>query len=247
MILRAAWRSAALGIALVIIVFRYTLLRMRGELSLQQRAIWLHGACRLVLRTLGICYRLSGQHPPQRGLVVSNHLSYLDILILSAAMPCFFVAKKEIRRWPYFGWVARTGGSLFLDRTSHASAAGVAESIAQRLELTIPVLFFPEGTSTDGTSVLRFRSWLFEPAIRACAPVTSASVRYLAPNGTSERDLCWFGDEAFLPHLWRTLGAAGVAAHVQFGAPQVFSDRHLAARRTHFEISAMRSGDLVPH
>ncbi len=98
------------------------------------------------------------------GLVVANHLSYLDIVILSAAMPCFFVAKAEIDKWPYFGKAARVGGTMFIDRSSLASAERVATMIGERLKLPVPVLFFPEGTSTDGT-MLRFHSRLFEPAI----------------------------------------------------------------------------------
>lgn len=244
MIFRRAWRAVALGIALATIVLRYWLIRVRGPLSFERRALWLHGACSVVLRSLGIRCHVMGQ-PSRRGVVVSNHLSYLDILILSAAMPCFFVAKREIARWPYFGWAARAGGTLFLDRSSHASALRVAAGIAERLALPIPVLFFPEGTSTDGRSVLRFHSWLFEPSVRARATVTPAAVRYVLADGSAESDLCWFGDAPFLPHLWRTLGTAGFTAEVKFGEPRVFADRRTAARETHAEITAMRSGALV--
>ncbi len=244
MIFRRARRAAALGIALAIIVFRYCALRRRGPVSLENRADWLHHACALVLRSLGIRTCIAGE-PPREGILVSNHLSYLDILILSAAAPCFFVAKEEISRWPYFGWAARTGGTLFLDRSSLASAAQVAAAITQRLSLPVPVLFFPEGTSTDGSSVLRFHAWLFEPAVRASAPVTAAAVRYSFADGSPERDLCWFGDDAFLPHLWRTLGAAGFTAELRFGEPQVYSNRRAAARHTHDEVVAMRSAALV--
>ena len=103
---------------------------------------------------------------PTHGLVVANHLSYLDIVILSAAMPCFFVAKAEIDAWPYFGKAARAGGTMFINRSSMASAEKVAGVIGERLKLPIPVLFFPEGTSTDG-KMLPFHSRLFEPAITA--------------------------------------------------------------------------------
>ncbi len=240
MIFRKAWRTVALGAALAIIVLRYGLVRARGPLTLERRALWLHHSCRLVLRSLGIGYRRVAGQPPHRGIIVSNHLSYLDILILSAATPCFFVSKKEISRWPYFGWAARSGGTLFLNRNSRASAAEVADLIAQRLTLSVPVLFFPEGTSTDGSSVLRFHSWLFEPAVRAGAPVTPAVLRYVFAGASRERDLCWFGDEPFLPHLWRTLGVAGFTAEVHFGDGELFRDRRTAARHTHSEISAMR-------
>jgi 1-acyl-sn-glycerol-3-phosphate acyltransferase len=90
--------------------------------------------------------------------VVSNHLSYIDILVLAAAMPCFFVAKIEIGGWPFFGKAARSNGTIFVDRGSLASAMSVAEQMTERLKLPIPVpvLLFPEGTSTDGSQVIRF-------------------------------------------------------------------------------------------
>jgi 1-acyl-sn-glycerol-3-phosphate acyltransferase len=179
-------------------------------------------------------------------LVVANHLSYLDVLILSAAMPCFFVAKAEIDRWPFFGKAARTGGTLFIDRSSLASAEKVSEMISERLRLSVPVLFFPEGTSTDGSSLLRFHSRLFEPAIAAGAQVTAAAVRYVIEDGTPERKLCWYGDEAFATHLWKALGVAGFSAEVEFGEPHIYPHRRVAADQTQAEIEAMRSAyDLV--
>jgi lyso-ornithine lipid O-acyltransferase len=244
MIFRRARRAVALGFALTVIFFRYWLIRMRGPLTLERRVLWLHWACSLVLRCLGIHCNVEGQ-PPRSGLAVANHLSYLDILILSAAMPCFFVAKAEINSWPYFGWAARKGGTLFINRSSLASAGNVAALIAQRLALGIPILLFPEGTSSDGSSVLRFHSWLFQPAVRAEAPITAIAVRYVLADGSDERDLCWFGNDAFLPHLWKALGTAGFSADVRFGEARVYLDRRTAARDTRAEIVAMRKGDLV--
>ena len=241
---RAIRRAVALGLALALCVLRFWLGRLRGPYTLERRALWLQQAARGILAGLGIHYRVEGR-PPTHGLVVSNHLSYLDILILSAAMRCFFVAKAEIRGWPYFGKAARTGGTIFIDRSSLASAERVSAIIAERLELPVPVLFFPEGTSTDGSSLLRFPSRLFEPAIVAGAPVTAAAVRYVLEDGVEERELCWFGDAAFLPHLWKALGAAGFTAEVQFGEPRVYPDRRAAADETHAEITAMREAGVL--
>jgi 1-acyl-sn-glycerol-3-phosphate acyltransferase len=117
--------------------------------------------------------------------------------------------------------------------------------IAKRLELPVPVLFFPEGTSTDGSSVHRFHSRLFEPAVRAGAPVTAAALRYVLTNGATERDLCWFGDDAFLPHLGRTLGTEDFTAEVKFGEPHIYADRRTAANSTRAEVAAMREAELV--
>ncbi len=243
MSLRAARRAVALSVALGLCIVRYWMIRIRGPLTLVQRALWLQSAGQLVVSSLGIRYTVEGT-PAKSGIVVANHLSYLDILILSAAMPCFFVAKAEIDRWPYFGKAARAGGTLFIDRSSLASAEQVSAMIAERLPLPVPILFSPEGTSTDG-AMLRFHSRLFEPAILAHAPVTAASIRYVLADGSPERDLCWIGDDPFLPHLWKVLGTAGFTAELKFGEPRVYPHRRVAADETYAEISAMRSGSAV--
>jgi 1-acyl-sn-glycerol-3-phosphate acyltransferase len=159
-------------------------------------------------------------------------------------VPCFFVAKAEIGNWLYFGRAARSGGTIFLDRGSRLSALSVTRQIAQRLPLPVPVLFFPEGTTTDGSRMLRFRSRLFEPAVIAAAPVTAASIRYVLSDGTPEQELCWYGDATFLPHLWKTLGTAGFSAQVRFNQPRFYPDRRTAANTTQAEVEALRSGQV---
>ena len=233
-------RAAALVFALGCCILSYWWIRARGRLAFEQRALWLHRSSRRVLRALEIKSRIYGQ-VPAHGLVVANHLSYLDIAIISAAMPCFFVSKAEVGNWPYFGKAARTGGTIFIDRSSRASTLEVAQQIGERLKLHIPVLLFPEGTSTDGAQVLRFHSSLFEPAVVAGTPITAAAVCYLFQGGGKERDLCWFGDSAFLPHLWKALGAQGFSAEVRFGEPRVYPDRRIAAQATHDEVTTMRT------
>jgi len=228
-----------LGFALAANVVNYWLLRIRGPLTLEQRALWLRSACRRATAGMGIRWRVEGSLP-DRGLVVSNHLSYLDILVHGALMPCFFVSKIEVKRWLYFGWAARTGAAIFLDRQNRSSAGAVAQEMAKRLDLPAPIVLFPEGTSTDGSHLLKFHSWLFEPAVAAQAPVTAAAIRYEMEGGVDERELCWFGDQTFLPHLWKALGTRGFSVEVKFAEPRVFLDRRTAAQATHDLVAAMR-------
>ena len=245
MTVRAAWRAVALGVALASCILHYWRLRLRRRLSLEQRAFWLQDSCRRVLAAMRVPYCVEGK-PPGCGVLVANHLSYLDVVVFSAATPCFFVAKAEVSRWPYFGEAARSGGTLFIERGSRASADQVAAQIADRLAVSVPVLFFPEGTSTDGSTVRRFHSRLFVPAMQAGAPVTAAAIRYVRADGGPERDLCWFGDAPFLPHLWRVLGAGRFHAEIRFGEPRIYRDRRIATRETQAEVSAMRAGVPVP-
>jgi 1-acyl-sn-glycerol-3-phosphate acyltransferase len=242
---RAVRRAVALVLALALCIVRFWLMRLRGPLTMEQRARWVQQACRGILTVVGIRYRVEGT-PPSHGLVVCNHLSYLDVLILSAAMPCFFVAKMEITGWPFFGKSARIGGTIFLDRSSLASAMTVAEQMTERLKLPIPVLLFPEGTSTDGSQVLRFHSRLIDPATTAGVPITTAAVRYVIEDGTPEMELCWYGDESFATHLVKVLGVAGFSARVRFGQPRIYTDRRAAADQTHAEITAMRMQMPLP-
>ena len=212
-------------------------------MTLERRAQWIQIASRIILRSMGIQYTMKGT-PPTHGLVVSNHLSYVDILVLSAEMPCAVVAKIEIGSWPFFGSTARMGGTIFVDRGSLKSAQSVAEQITERLKMPIavPVLLFPEGTSTDGRQVLRFHSRLIDPATSLGAPITAASIRYVLEGGVEERELCWFDEMYFVTHLWRALGAVGFSAEVTYGEPRIYPDRRTAANATHDEIVAMRAG-----
>jgi 1-acyl-sn-glycerol-3-phosphate acyltransferase len=239
MMLRRVRRAVALAFALALCILRYWLKRLRGPMTLEERAVWLKESASGVLKSLGIRWHVEGQ-PPACGLVVSNHLSYLDIPIMSATMPCFFVAKMEVDSWPIFGKAARSGGTIFLDRSSLESAMSVAEQIAERLKLPVPVLLFPEGTSTDGAQVLRFHSRLIDPATAAGAPITAAAIRYVLEGGVEERELCWYGDESFATHLWKVLGVAGFSAELRFFEPKIYPDRRTAADQTHAEITAWR-------
>ncbi|KAA6461829.1 1-acyl-sn-glycerol-3-phosphate acyltransferase [Acidobacteria bacterium AB60] len=237
--LRRCWRAGALAWALTKCMVRLGWIRRQGPLTPVARSLWLQSASRGVLSSLGIRWSAQGA-VPSHGLVVSNHLSYLDILIYSAAMPCVFVSKIEVSRWPYFGVAARAGGTIFIDRSSRASAGAVAAEMLQRLKLAVPVLLFPEGTSTDGSDVLRFHPSLFEPAVQTGAPVTAAAVRYVIEGDVPESELCWFGEDPFLPHLWKTLGTPGFSARVVFGAPATYDSRREAARLSHSEVREMR-------
>jgi 1-acyl-sn-glycerol-3-phosphate acyltransferase len=228
-----------LAFVLATSIIHFWLMRLRGPRTLERRARWVQYTCKRVLRSMDIRCETEGPIPAH-GLVVANHLSYLDIVILSAAMPCFFVAKRELKSWPFFGKAAREGGTVFIDRSSLASAEAVANVMGQRLKLSIPVLLFPEGTSTDGR-MRRFHGRLFEPAIAAAAPVTAASIRYVADDGTPEREFCWYGDAAFGPHLLKTLNSQGFRAVLRFGGPRVYADRKVAAGETSAEIAEMRS------
>ena len=181
-------------------------------------ALWLHKACAAGLRTVGAELAIAGQ-PPEKGLIVSNHISYLDILAFGAAAPCVFVSKAEVERWPIIGRYAREAGCAFVRRHDKVDAARANLSVAESLRGGVPVVLFPEGTTTDGKHVLRFHSTMLQPAIDVQAPVTPCAIRYELDGGDSSREICWWGDMTLLPHVWNLLGKRGVRARIAFGQP----------------------------
>jgi 1-acyl-sn-glycerol-3-phosphate acyltransferase len=179
-------------------------------------AEWLHESCARGLAAINLQVLTTGQLP-SRGMIVSNHLSYLDILVFSAAMPCVFVSKAEVEGWAIIGRYARWAGTVFVRRHDRP-AARANISVADSMHSGVPVMLFPEGTTTDGHRVLRFHSTMLQPAIDASATVTPCAITYELDNGDSQ-EVCWWGDVALLPHLWNLLGKKAVRARIAFGEP----------------------------
>src|SRR5579862_6324894 len=144
---RGIVRAAVLALSLLDVRLRFAILRMkRGKaLTLRDRAEWLHSACEIIVRRLSMSVSASGP-VPTRGLVVSNHLSHLDILLYAAVMPCIFVSKSEVLEWPMFGILARCGGTIFVERSRTHGVGGPMRNITEALALGIPVVLFPERT-----------------------------------------------------------------------------------------------------
>lgn len=168
------------------------------------------GVCRAVLAILGIGYARRGRPMSGPGAMVANHASWLDILALNAGARLYFVAKAEVARWPGIGALARATGTVFIRRERRAAAQQI-EIFRERLAAGHRLLFFPEGTSTDGRRVLPFRTTLFaaflDDSLRAGLLLQPVSVVYHAPEGTDPRFYGWWGDMALGPHLKTVLGA----------------------------------------
>lgn len=169
---------------------------------------WVQGVCRLCLWLMGIRWQRWGQPMRGPGAMVANHSSWLDIFALNAAAPVFFVSKAEVSGWPGINILTRVTETHFVTRDprlARAQAAGFAE----RTALGHRLLFFPEGTSTDGRRVLPFKPTLFQafldPALPQGLAVQPVSVRYQAPPGREPRFYGWWGDMDLGPHLLAVL------------------------------------------
>ncbi|MFD1797465.1 1-acyl-sn-glycerol-3-phosphate acyltransferase [Paracoccus aurantiacus] len=171
---------------------------------------FVQGVCRAVLWCIGITWQRTGVPMTGPGAVVANHSSWLDILSLNAAMPVFFVSKAEVAGWPGINILTRVTNTHFVARDPRLAAAQAAE-FAERTAAGHRLLFFPEGTSSDGQRVLPFKPTLFQgflapelPQGLAIQPVTAI---YRAPAGTDPRFYGWWGDMALGPHILSVLSA----------------------------------------
>lgn len=164
--------------------------------------------CRAAFPILGLRLTLRGLPMTQRGAVVANHSSWLDIFTLNAAQRVTFVSKSEVAGWPGIGWLARATGTVFIARKG-TEAKRQQEIFEARLRLGDRLLFFPEGTSTDAIRVLPFKSTLFQAfythGLNEILHIQPVSVVYHAPKGQDRRYYGWWGDMDFAPHLLMVL------------------------------------------
>lgn len=208
---------------------------------------WYH---RLVCRLLGIRIHVDGELPRGRpALIVANHVSWLDIPVLSAVAPVSFVAKSEVGTWPFVSWLAKLQRTVFVDRKRRIDVGRVAGTMRDRLAQGDTLILFAEGTSTDGNRVLPFRSALLSPAFSDRPPGEAAqeggaepTVQMLSlvythlhgiPLSRAERKLIgWYGDMEMGSHAWELLKAGPLDAHVVLSKPAALSEyddrKHLA-------------------
>ena len=204
-----------------------------------QDAEWLHESLARALRALNVQLHVAGELPTQ-GLVVSNHVSYLDIIVFSAVLPCVFVSKAEVERWPVIGRYARWAGTVFVRRHDRSDAARANVSIGDALRDGVPVVLFPEGTTTDGERILRFHSTMLQPALDTGAPITPCAIHYELDDGDPAREVCWWGTMTLLPHMWNLLGKATIRARVVFGEPRAATGhRKQLSAVLHDEVKAL--------
>ena len=200
------------------------------------RALWLQRISRRVARIFQMEMRSAGEIP-SRGLLVSNHVSYLDILLLSSLTPAVFVAKREVKSWPVMGLLARLGGTVFIDRQRRTHVGAVNDEIQTALDDGALVIVFPEGTSSDGKTVLPFKSSLLEPATQQQHPLTVACIQYTLADGDAGDEVCYWGDHSFFPHLLNLLSKDKVCANVRFAPVKDHgSDRKELAQQLHAAV-----------
>lgn len=233
------------GLTVASIPIQY--LSIRFKLRLQKT--YPHVYHRFLTRLLGIRVATIGEPVQDRGvLMIANHSSYFDILVMSAAARTSFVAKSEVAGWPFFGLMAKLQRSVFVERKKRTSSGESRDMIRQRLLEGDALVLFPEGTSTDGNRILPFKSALLGAAETELgkaldgtplyAPVQPVSISYVGlhgmPMGRENRPFyAWYGDMGLLGHLWEAFATGPIDVLVQFHPPLT-----IAGGRNRKEIAA---------
>jgi 1-acyl-sn-glycerol-3-phosphate acyltransferase len=220
-----------------------TELAVKQPRTREERADWLHRFCARAVKRMGIEISVSGSFP-EDGAVISNHLSYLDIVVYASLHPCVFVSKAEIERWPVVGWMTTMSGTVYVARGHGGSAMKARKGMQATLDAGLPVVFFPEGTTTNGSEMLKFHSGLLAQVLAGGANVRAAYVRYRLGAGneadaTVADDVCYWGNRDMLGHIFTFLGLRAVKAEVRFAEePIVFSSDGLHRRQAAVEARA---------
>lgn len=242
-LLRIAARAALFLTFIAGMILRRTFATAFSKKARTRRAAaaWLQQTAEGCRRILALEPRVVGPLP-ERGLLVANHLSYLDIVLLAALRPCVFVSKSEVRAWPIFGMCAQLGRTLFIDRARRSEVAGVAAEMRAALAEDLLIVLFPEGTSSGGTSVLPFRSSLLAPALQLGCPVTATALSYRLDRGSVPDEICYWREMTLFPHLLNVWSKPAIHATVRSGVPRVRAgDRKALARELHAEVVALHA------
>ncbi len=201
-----------------------------------------------LLAVLGVELQVRGR-PPAAGpvLLVANHLSWLDIMVMNAASPARFVSKSDVKHWPLLGPLVSASGTLFIERENRRDAMRVVHHMADTLRLGDVVAVFPEGTTGDGRALLPFHANLLQAAISAPAPAQPVALTYLDPRSGLPSDApLYVGDTTLVASVWRTLSAGGVRAVVDYGECHAVAghDRRSLAAALSQAIAGQRMAQL---
>ena len=211
----------------------------------REGAEWLHRFCARVIKGFDVRVTVVGEFP-QAGALISDHLGYLDIITYAALCPVVFFSKAELEHTPVLGFMATAAGSVYVERGAGGSSERARSGLKSAAAQGIPVLFFPEGTTSNGEQLLPFRSGLLGEALSAEEPVTAAHIHYTFdepnPGFSLEDDVAYWGDINLLAHIPKFLKLKGVHAWVRLApAPIVFSAAALADRK----VAAVEAREAV--
>lgn len=213
--LRGGWRVLRVIAQVLAGLFTLAVRFPRASVAQRHRHIqrWSEG----MLAALGLRLQVQQQAAvPPACLVVLNHVSWLDILCVHAALPqARFVSKADVRHWPLIGWMVAAAGTLFIERERKRDALRVVHHCAEALRAGDTVAVFPEGTTGDGPQLLPFHANLLQAAVSVDAPLQPMALRYFTPAARFAPEVAYVGNLHLLASLWRIVSARGLQAELQ--------------------------------
>jgi len=248
---RAVWRMTLIAPVMAVGtagVWSLTLLPLPSSLRVSAVNALVTTCSRFLLRALNVRVQMVGRLPSAPMLLAGNHLSWIDILAAKSLWPeAHFIAKEDVARWPVVGRITRAAGTLYVDRARRRDLLRSIPALHESLRSGRSVLLFAEGTTTDGSETLAFKSSLFEGAIRAQVPVLPVTFRANtgAEGAPVSTHVCWWGETSLLAHLPRVAGVRRIEFTVRIGEPITPGTcRKLLARRAHLAVQrAARHSD----
>ncbi len=205
----------------------WTIHRSFGRLTPVERQQHVQAWSQQMLRIIGVALRTGGELPANGPvLLVANHISWLDILVLNAVRPARFVSKADVKHWPLLGTLITGAGTLYIERESRRDAMRVVHHMVEALREGDVLAVFPEGTTGDGRELLPFHANVLQAPIAAPAPVQPVALAYLdAATGQRSDAPTYIGDTTLVASLWRTFSSPPLVAAVQLAPPEPHAGR----------------------
>tara|TARA_R110002073_G_scaffold82125_2_gene196500 strand:+ start:933 stop:1646 length:714 start_codon:yes stop_codon:yes gene_type:complete len=199
-------------------------------------SIWGASICKII----GLSVAVKGEAPKPPYFLVSNHLSYIDVFMIISKTSSVFIAKNEVLSWPVFGFMSRTLGMLFVDRTKKTDVVRVNDLISKRISDAQGILLFPEGTTSDGSKILPFKASLLAYPADNNVPVHYATIRYATAEEEphASESVCWWTDVTFPSHFIELLKLRKIYGTIHFGnEPITNNDRKELAQELYEKAS----------
>lgn len=234
--LHIAWGAGVAALALPLV---------GNAVRLQLRQRW----SRQLLEILGVRLETASWARPLSGLLVANHISWLDIFVINAVAPAAFVCKAEVRAWPLIGWLCASSDTIFMERGSRSAARRTNDALIHRLRGGELAAFFPEGTTGEGRTPLPFRNALFQAAINAESVIQPVALRYLDEAGRHSAAAAYCGSTTLWQSLRNIAAAAGLRVRMEILVPLAARGmtRHELSETARRLIGHALSQPVAPH
>ncbi|UCC95719.1 MAG: 1-acyl-sn-glycerol-3-phosphate acyltransferase [Candidatus Omnitrophota bacterium] len=243
--MRVALKAILFFLNVSLTIFAITITRYMLWFSPQRRmravSYLVYLCSKFAVFMLGIKIKVNGQRSvlKERGIFfVSNHTGYLDGIVISSLVPLVFIGRSDLKSWPLFGVLSSLSHTIYVNRISPYAIQQELKKIMYFLHRNINIILFPEGTSTDGTKILPFKTSFFEAPLQAKAKIVPLTIRYNRINNqdvnNENRDLIyWYGDMTFVPHLLGVLSLRSIVVEITVSEPVVKYQHQAPPKRKH--------------